>query len=262
MSVVKYEIKGQVGVITIDNPPINLTDDAVMSGLQTVLDLIDAQPPRALMLQAAGEHFGCGVNVNTTFVGVDGDMARKMLGKAIPLATRMEEMQVPIVAAVQGFCFAAALEFALRCDIIFAARSATFAQVEQHIGAATYLGGAYLLSERCGPARAREICFTGANYTAETFERWNIVNYVVDDAELHAKAFAFAQKVAAGPTRAHAVTKRLVRQQLDVGTRAADGLLLDIGAPLFDTEDFQAGVAGIVEHGSRNFRGKVQFQGK
>lgn len=261
MSSVRFERQANVGVVTIDNPPINLADNALFSAFEKVLNEVDASDVRALLVQAAGDHFGCGVNVKTTFVGVDSKGARQMLGKGIPICTRLEGLNIPVVCAVQGLCLAAALEIALRCDVIVAADDAKFAQVEQHIGAATYLGGAYLLAERCGPARAREICFTGDFYDAVSFERWNIINRVVPRASLHAEAMAWAQKLANGPTSAHAVTKRLMRAFLDHGVRAADELLLDLGPPLFDGPDFKAGVQAVVEHGSRDFRGKVVFRG-
>ncbi len=261
MSSARFEKQGNVGVVTIDNPPINLADNALFSALVKVLDEVEASDVRALLVQAEGDHFGCGVNVKTTFVGVDAKGARQMLGRGIPIATRMEGLDMPVVCAVQGLCLAAALEIALRCDVIIAADDAQFAQVEQHIGATTYLGGAYLLAERCGPARAREICFTGDFYDAASFERWNIVNKVVPRASLRTEAMAWAQRFANGPTKAHAATKRLVRAFLDHGVRAADELLIDLGTPLFDSADFKAGVQAVVEHGSKNFRGKVTFRG-
>lgn len=261
MSSVRFEKQGNVGVITIDNPPINLADNALFSAFVSVLDEVDASDVRALLIQAAGDHFGCGVNVNTTFVGVNSKGARQMLGEGIAVCTRLEALPIPIVCAVQGLCLAAALEIALRCDIIIAADDAQFAQVEQHIGAATYLGGAYLLAERCGPARAREICFTGDFYDAASFERWNIINRIVPRASLQAEAMIWAQKLAKGPTKAHAVTKRLIRAFLDHGVRAADQLLLDLGPPVFDTADFKSGVDAVVKYGSKDFRSKTVFSG-
>lgn len=261
MSSVRFEKQRNVGVITIDNPPINLADNALFSAFAGVLEEVDASDVRALLIQAAGDHFGCGVNVKTTFVGVDSKNARQMLSEGITVCTRLEGLPIPIVCAVQGLCLAAALEIALRCDIIIAADDAQFAQVEQHIGAATYLGGAYLLAERCGPARAREICFTGDFYDAASFERWNIINRVVPRASLQAEAMVWAQKIAKGPTKAHAVTKRLIRAFLDHGVRAADELLLDLGPPVFDTADFKSGVDAVVRYGSKDFRGKTVFSG-
>src|SRR5258706_3097135 len=249
MRPVHFEKQGNLGVITIDDPPINLADNALFAALTKVLDEVDSSDVRALLIQAEGDHFGCGVNVNTTFVGVDSKNARRMLNRGIPMVTRMEEMNIPIVCAVQGLCLAAALELALRCDVIIA--DAKFAQVEQHIGAATFLGGAYLLAERCGPARAREICFSGDFYDAVSFERWNIINRIVPRASLRAEAMAWAQRLADGPTMAHAATKRMVRAFLDHGVRAADEMLLDLSPPIFDSADFKAGGQAVVKVGSK-----------
>jgi len=154
MAPVRFEAEGNLGVITIDNPPINLADNPLFAAFAEALDAVEAASIRALLVQAKGDHFGCGVNVNTTFVGLDGKTGRKMLNQGLAMVTRMEGLNIPIVCAVQGLCLAAALEIALRCDVIIASDEAKFAQVEQHIGAATFLGGAYLLAERCGPARA------------------------------------------------------------------------------------------------------------
>ena len=100
-------------IITIDNPPINLADNALFSAFENVLDEVDASDVRALLVQAAGDHFGCGVNVKTTFVDVDSKGARQMLGQGIPICTRLEGLNIPVVCAVQGLCLAAALEIAL-----------------------------------------------------------------------------------------------------------------------------------------------------
>jgi enoyl-CoA hydratase/carnithine racemase len=262
MAPVRFEADGNLGVITIDNPPINLADNPLFAAFADALNAVEPSGVRALLVQAEGDHFGCGVNVKTTFVGIDGKMGRRMLYQGLAMITRMEEMNIPIVCAVQGLCLAAALEIALRCDVIIASDEARFAQVEQHIGAATFLGGAHLLAERCGPARAREICFSGEFYGAATFERWNIINRVVPLQSLQAEARGWAQRLADGPTLAHGATKRMVRAFLDHGVRGADAMLLDLSPPVFDSSDFKAGVDGVVKHGSRNFRGTVQFSGE
>jgi enoyl-CoA hydratase/carnithine racemase len=81
MSSVRFEQQANIGIITIDNPPINLADDALFSAFEKVLDDVDASDVRALLMQAAGDHFGCGVNVNTTFVGVSSKGARQFSAK-------------------------------------------------------------------------------------------------------------------------------------------------------------------------------------
>src|SRR6266568_7545730 len=106
---------------------------------------------------------------------------------------------VAVLTAVHGICYAAGLELALACDLIIAAEGTQLAQVEALIGATTFGGGVYRLSERCGPARAREITFGADTYSAEQFERWNIINRVVTGDELRESALKWAQSLAKGP---------------------------------------------------------------
>ena len=262
MSAVALRYENSVAIVTIDNPPINLFGDDVFDGLNQALDSIEQSDARAVLIDASGDHFGCGVNVKTAFVGKDSVAARPMLANGIQTMQRIERLPLPTVCAVQGYCFAAALELVLRTDITLAAKNATFAQVEQAIGATTFLGGAYLLAERCGSAIAKQICYTGDFYSAEQFLNWRIINEVVDDASLFSSAFALAERIAKGPTKAHAATKKMIRQQMDHGVRGADELLLDVGLPVFDTEDMKAGVNTLAQKGSKTFRDLVVFNNR
>jgi enoyl-CoA hydratase/carnithine racemase len=120
------------------------------------------------------------------------------------------------------------------------------------------MGGTQRVAERAGPARARELVMSGGLYSAETLERWNVVNRVLPDDQLQEKALRFAQRLAGGPTVANAATKRVVRAFLDEGVRGADARMGEIGAPLFGTEDLQRAVESFLEHGP----GKADFEGR
>jgi len=163
---------------------------------------------------------------------------------------------------VQGACMAAGLELALACDLIWAASSARFGQVEASIGTTTLLGGVQRLAERAGPSRAREIIYTADQYDAATFERWNIVNKIVPDEKLESETRGFAERLASGATLAYAAGKKIVRAYLERGIRAADAVVGEIAPGLFETADMRAGVDGLIEHGPRRFRNKVIFQGR
>ena len=145
---------------------------------------------------------------------------------------------------------------------IWAASSARFGQVEASIGTTTLLGGVQRLAERAGPNRAREIIYSADQYDAATFERWNIVNRVVPDDNLETETRAFAERLANGPTLAYAAGKKIVRAYLERGIRAADAMVGEIAPALFETADMRAGVNGLLEHGPRQFRSKVVFQGR
>jgi enoyl-CoA hydratase/carnithine racemase len=119
------------------------------------------------------------------------------------------------------------------------------------------MGGTQRIAERAGPARARELVMSGGLYDAATLERWNVVNRVLPDAELADSSLRFAQRLAAGPTRAHHATKRVVRAFLEHGVRGADDVTAAIGAPLFETGDLRQAVETFLAEGP----GKATFEG-
>jgi enoyl-CoA hydratase/carnithine racemase len=120
------------------------------------------------------------------------------------------------------------------------------------------MGGPQRLAERAGPARARELVFTGELYDAATLERWNVVNRVLPADGFDDAARAFAARLASGPTKAHAATKRLIRAQLDGGTRAADAVVAEVSGPLFATEDLKGAVRSFLTEGP----GKATYEGR
>ena len=144
------------------------------------------------------------------------------------------------MAAVQGLCFGGGLELAVRADVIFVGASARFGHPEQSIGIVTLLGGVYRVAERAGRSRAMEWVLTSEQVPAAVMERYGVVNRVVEDQVLIEEATAFAEKLAKGPTRAHAAHKTLLRTWAAGGIAAADEAILDIAMPLFETADVKS----------------------
>ena len=171
---------------------------------------------------------------------------------------RIEALPVPTLALVHGVCLTAGLEIALGCDMIWAAESARFGLVEAVVGLTPGAGGTQRIAERAGPARAREFVMSAGTYEAATLERWNVVNRVVPDGELLEKGMRFAHRLAAGPTRAHGATKRIVRAYLDGGTNRADEVTPDAAGGLFETEDLRGAVRSFLAEGP----GKATFRGR
>ena len=120
------------------------------------------------------------------------------------------------------------------------------------------MGGVQRVTERAGPARARELVMTGELYAADTLRQWGVINRVVALAELPDQTQALARGLAAGPTQAMSATKRIVRAQVDEGTRAADERTPAIAGPLFDTEDATRAIRTFLEEGP----GKATFEGR
>src|SRR2546426_10878329 len=258
MDKVHFETSGPLGILTLANPPLNLLSGELIEDLRAAVTAVKRLPLRALLVRAEGKIFSAGADVSM-FQGRTPSEARERFTSHLRLIADLEELPFPTLAAVQGLCLAAGLELALACDLIWAAASARFGQVEASIGTTTLLGGVQRLAERAGPSRAREIIYTADQYDAATFERWNIVNKIIPDDVFTSQTRAFAERLAGGPTLAYAAGKKIVRAYLERGVRAADKVVDHVAPPLFESEDMRAGVAGLLENGARAFREKVVF---
>ena len=254
---VRFELDGNVGLITLESPPMNLFDADVVSGVDAALGQAEEAGPRALLVRAEGQVFTAGVDVNV-FSGLSSAEAREFAQRLLALAHRLEDLPFPTIACVHGLCLTAGFELALACDMIWAAESAKFGLVEIVVGVSPFMGGTQRVAERAGPARARELVMSGGLYDAAVLERWNVVNRVLPDADLAEKTRRFAQRLADGPTLANNATKRVVRAYLDRGVRGADAGVPDIVAPLFDSEDLRAAVQTFLEQGP----GNATFEGR
>ena len=257
MAKAQFNLEGEVGEIVIADPPLNLF------GLELARDLASAtaeahdSAARAIVLRAEGDNFSAGANVEM-FLGRDEAAARELIDEFMPAIRRFAEIRVPTVAAVQGLCLAAGLEVALSCDLIWAAESAQLGLVEAVIGATPFGGGTQRLVARAGAGRAAEAVLSARTYPAKTILDWGVVNRVVAAEDLRDKTHSFAQRLAAGPTLAHAATKRMIRLTVDEGVEAADAALAELGARVMASEDLQNGARTLIEKGP----GHATFEGR
>jgi enoyl-CoA hydratase len=245
---VSLERDGALAVITLDSPPLNLFDEAMLDGLRAAIDHVAGDPPRGLLVRADGRVVSGGVNV-AMFDGLSIQDAAALWRELLALIHTVEELPLPTVFAAHALCLTAAFELALGCDLLLAAESARFGLVETVVGLTPAMGGTQRLAERAGPARARELVMTGELFDAATLERWNVVNRVLPDDGFAGAALAFARALAEGPTRAHAATKGIVRAQAEGGARAADERVPELAGGLFGTEDLQGAVRSFLERG-------------
>lgn len=237
----RVERDGPLAVLTLAHPPLNLFDRALVDGLLEAVRALAADPPRGLLIRAEGRVVSGGLDVRS-FGDVD-------LAALLELARTVEALPVPTVFAAHALTLTAGFELALACDLLLAARSTRFGLVEKVVALTPAMGGTQRLVERAGPARAREVVMTGELFDAETLERWNVVNRVLDDEGFDAAALAFARALAEGPTQAHATTKRIVRAALDGGAHAADRMTTGAVTPLLDTDDHRRSVAAFLSNG-------------
>ncbi len=255
---VRLEHDGGLAIATIDSPPLNLFDQPLWEALDGVISELEAGEPRAVLFRAEGRVVSGGVDVSL-FAAQEGvEQARALFDELVSLTRRVERLDCPVVFAAHALCLTWAFELALGCDLIVAAESAAFGLVETVVGLTPAMGGTQRLAERAGSGRAREFVMTGRPFDAATMERWGVVNRVFPDGEFEREARAFAASLAAGPTRAHAATKRVIRHCLEGGVDEADREVGAIAGGLFATSDLQNAVRTFLEQGP----GKATFEGR
>jgi enoyl-CoA hydratase/carnithine racemase len=255
---VRLERDGNLAVMVLDNPPLNLFGRDAWEALVGCVDEIESSDARALVWRAEGELFTGGADVNDFQRAVKEGTAAGDFGTLIATANRLEELEIPTLALVHGLCLTAGLEVSLACDQLWATESARFGLVEAVVGLTPGAGGTQRMAERAGPARAAEFVMSGGLYDAATLERWNVVNRVVGDDELLEKGMRFAHRLADGPTLAHKATKRVIRAYRRGGVEEADRVTPEQFADLFDSQDLQRAVAAFLKEGP----GKAAFEGK
>ncbi|WP_406496428.1 enoyl-CoA hydratase-related protein [Streptomyces sp. NBC_00846] len=213
---------------------------------------------RAVVLTATGRGFCAGADLRgapVTGDRVPGDVARTIRLGAQRLIAAVLDCEKPVVAAVNGTAAGIGAHLAFACDLVLAAESAKFIEVFVRRGLVPDGGGAYLLPRLIGPQRAKELMFFGDSLPAREAERLGLVNRVVPDEELTATAHAWAQRLAAGPTRAIALTKQLVNASLDSDRAtafAAEAMAQEIN---MTTQDANEGITSFVERRTPKYRG-------
>jgi enoyl-CoA hydratase len=253
----RYERDGDVAEIVIDSGPLNLFTTELFGDLESAVERAASERPRALIVRAEGDVFSAGVDVHV-FDGLTSDGADALTGRLLALTHAVEDLPLPTLAVVHGLCLTAGLELSLACDLMWASDDARFGLVEKVVGITPLMGGTQRMAERAGSARAREFVMTGRPYPVEELHQWGVVNRVVTRGELLTNARAFAAELAAGPTVAHAATKRIVRAQADHGTRGADERTAELTSHLFETEDSRNAVRTFLQEGP----GKAAFSGR
>jgi enoyl-CoA hydratase/carnithine racemase len=242
--------------MVLDDPPLNLYREETQEALEACVGEVEGSDARAFVWRAEGKLFTGGVDVNVFQRTVDEGGRRE--GGLLPLVQRIEALEIPTMSLLHGVCLTWGLEIALGTDLIWASESARIGLVEATVGLTPGAGGTQRLAQRAGAARAAEFVFTAGFYEAPVLHEWGVVNRVVADDELHAEGLEFARRLAAGPTRAHAATKAILRAFREDGVPAADAITHDTMGALFHTEDLQNAVKTFLAEGP----GKATFEGR
>lgn len=258
-----YEQQGHVVTLTMNEPARRnpLTGNTAVPDFLAAIDRIhNDHSVRAVILTGAGSAFSSGGDIR--------DMARQASGEISGMQIRQEyrvgiqrlplalfNLEVPVIAAVNGAAIGAGLDLACMCDVRIASEHAKFAESFVKLGIVPGDGGAWLLQRLIGLSRASEMSLTGDIVDAEVAHSWGLVSRVVSAAELFPTALALAERIAANPPHAVRLTKRLLREAMH--TRL--DTLLEISAAFqslaHQTDDHKEAISAFLEKRSPAFKG-------
>jgi 2-(1,2-epoxy-1,2-dihydrophenyl)acetyl-CoA isomerase len=245
--------------VTLNRPDrLNAFNPALHQGLAAAMARAEAdRSVRCLLVTGAGRGFCAGQDLterdmkSTEAV----DLGSGLEAWYNPLVKRMRALEKPIVCAVNGVAAGAGANFALACDIVLAARSASFIQAFVRIGLVPDCGGTYFLPRLAGTQRAMALAMTGDRLGAEDAERMGLVWKVVDDAKLMDEATRLARSLAAGPTRSLGLIKRGIYASAGNTLAAQLDLERELQREVGRGSDFREGIAAFLEKRPPAFRG-------
>lgn len=252
-SLVLVATQGPVRVLTLNRPAaLNSFTGAMHRELRAALDAAaNDSAVRCLVITGAGRGFCAGQDLNDADLGTDVGGVVERIYK--PLALRIRSMPVPVIAMVNGVAAGAGANFALGCDLVMAARSASFIQAFSKIALIPDCGGTWLLPRLVGRAKALGLAMTGDKLSAEEAERIGLIWRCIDDAALTEQTLALAQRLAAMPVKALAATRRVLDEAMMISYADALSLEAKAQAELGAAGDFREGVTAFLEKRAAKF---------
>ena len=214
---------------------------------------------RALLLTGTGRGFCTGQDLAERDVRPGAppiDLSISLGNYYNPLVRRMRELPKPIVCAVNGVAAGAGANLALACDLVIAARSASFVQAFSRLGLLPDAGGSYFLPRLVGSARAMGLALLAEKLSAEQAAEWGLIWKVVEDASLASEARTLAQRLASGPTRGYGLLKRALYASAGNSLDAQLDLERDLQREAGTSDDYREGVTAFKEKRTPRFTGK------
>jgi 2-(1,2-epoxy-1,2-dihydrophenyl)acetyl-CoA isomerase len=255
-----FSVDGGIARLTLNRPDkLNSFNTQMHGEVRHALDRLPSVAARVLILTGAGRGFCAGQDLGDRAVAPGSQPVD--LGDSIdkyykPLVLALQGLPMPVIAAVNGVAAGAGANIALACDLVIAARSASFVQAFSKLGLLPDSGGTWTLPRLVGLSRALGLTLLGNKLPAEQAAAWGMIWQCVDDAQLGSTVDALAQQLAVAPTRGLAWTKAAIRgswqhtlvEQLDIER--------DAQRELGRSRDYAEGVAAFIEKRTPRFIGR------
>lgn len=254
---VNYSVEENVATIVINNPPVNALATPVMNDLDAAIEKVKQDPSvKAVVLTGAGTFFIAGADIKeiSEIKGAKEGEAKAAAGQAI--ITKIENLRVPVIAAINGICLGGGNELAMACHIRIASERAKFGQPEINLGIIPGFGGTQRFMRITGPAAAAEILLSGDMITAAEARQIGLVNKVVPEADVLKYAKGLAKKIASKSK----VAINSIMDAMHRGMKADINEGLKIEAELFgkicESADMKEGLSAFIQKRQPKFSDK------
>ncbi len=256
----KFEISNKIATITLDRPEkLNaFTDEMVDAWLAALEECRTSSAVNVIVMTGTGRAFTTGGDVDK-FPGnavATPVRVKSRISEGIQrLPFKLETIDKPVIAAVNGLALGGGLDIALMCDMRFAAESAKFAETYAKLGLIPGVGGAHFLPRVVGPAKALEMLWSAEWIDAQEALRIGLVNRVFPDDQLMEKTYEFARRIANGAPLSIRTIKRLVWQGMTTDLRTSLDMVASNMPIIRGSEDHQEALLAMKEKRDPQFKG-------
>jgi 2-(1,2-epoxy-1,2-dihydrophenyl)acetyl-CoA isomerase len=255
-----YETKDGASRLTLNRPEkLNCFNEQMHEEVREVLEKLKSEPVRALLITGAGRGFCAGQDLGDRRIASGHssvDLGATIEKYYAPLVRTLRALPIPVVAGVNGVAAGAGANLAFGCDLVIAAKSASFIQSFARLGLLPDTGGTYFLPRLVGTARALGLAMLGDKVSAEQAAAWGLIWRCVDDADFPAAINQTMTQLASAPTKGIACTKHAIYASETNSLDAQLDLERDLMRELGRSHDYQEGVAAFLEKRAPRFTGK------
>lgn len=251
------EKEGKIAVITINKPKaLNALNSETLKELDAVIEVVsEDQEILAVVLTGAGKAFVAGADI-TEMKNLNAIEGRKFAILGNKVLSKLENMEKPVIAAVNGFALGGGCELSMACDIRIASSKAKFGQPEVGLGVTTGFGGTQRLSRIVGTGMAKELIFSGKIIDAEEALRIGLINRVFEPEKLMEEAKNLANVIASQAPVAVKLCKAAINKGMQCDLDTAIAYETEVFAQCFSTEDQKEGMNAFLEKREKNFKNR------